>query len=108
MLILIVVIIALAVGFAVFLAMPALRSGRRRDHPVPEALLLEEAVVTQPVAPGMEGMAEVRELDAKPLVLRIRATDASQAFARGTRVRVIDCRDGCYFIENADEEHLVR
>jgi hypothetical protein len=56
----------------------------------------------------MEGMAEIRELGVAPLVLRVRATDASHAFARGTRVRVIDCRDGCYFIENADEEHLVR
>jgi hypothetical protein len=108
MLVLNVVIIALAVGFAAFLAIRAFRSGRREDHPVPEALLLEEAVVTQPIAPGMEGMAEIRELGVAPLVLRVRATDASHAFARGTRVRVIDCRDGCYFIENADEEHLVR
>lgn len=103
-----VVVIALAVGFAAFLAIRAFRSGDRGDSPAPEALLLEEAVITQPIAPGMEGMAELCEFGVAPLILRVRATDASQAFARGTKVRVIDCRDGCYFIESADEEHLVR
>ena len=103
-----VVIIVLALAVGAYFSMRALRSGRNRPAPSPEALLLEEAIVTQPIAPGMEGMAELRKPGAPPLVLRVRTTDSAQAFARGSTVRIIDFRDGCWFIEGADEEHLVR
>jgi hypothetical protein len=101
-------IIALAAAAALYVAIRALLSGGAVSASLPEAILLEEAVVTVPVAPGMEGKAEIRKRGAKPLPLRIRATDASQAFARGAKVRVIDMREGMCIIENADEVHLVR
>jgi hypothetical protein len=104
-------IIALAVGFAAFLSLRALRPGALRRGPATptaEALLLEEAVVTEPIAPGLEGKAELRKPGARPLPLRVRAADPSQVFARGSRVRVIDLREGCCIIESADEVHLVR
>lgn len=104
-------IIALAAGFAVFLFVRGRRgvSGAAgRLSPAPESLLLEEAIVTEPIAPGMEGKAELRKHGSRPLPLRVRAMDADQAFARGAKVRVIDFREGCCFVENADEVHLVR
>ena len=103
-----IVIIALAAGLAVFFSVRALRAGSNRASPSPEAFLLEEAIVTEPIAPGMEGKAELRRRGAKPLSLRARAMDSAQAFARGAKVRVIDYREGCCFIESADEVHLVR
>jgi hypothetical protein len=103
-----IVIIALAAGLAAFFSVRALRAGAKGASPAPEALLLEEAVVTEPIAPGMEGKAELRKRGAKPLNLRARAMDSAQAFARGAKVRVIDYREGCCLIESADEEHLVR
>ena len=108
MAVLVIVIVALAAGLAVFLMVRALRSGGVAAAANPEALLLEEAIVTEPVAPGMEGKAEIRRQGSGPLALRIRATDDSQAFARGAKVRVIDFREGCCYIESSDEEHLVR
>lgn len=102
------VIIALAAGLAVFLAVRSLRMGGKADPPSPETLLLEEATITEPVAPGLEGKAVFRKRGGSPLSLRVRATDSAQAFARGTKVRVIDFREGCCFIESADEEHLAR
>jgi hypothetical protein len=105
---LLIALVALAAGIAALLAMRSLRAGAGRAGPESEAVLLEEAVITEPVAPGMEGRAEIRKPDTGALVLRVRATDAAQAFARGSRVRVIDLRDGCCVIESADEEHLVR
>jgi hypothetical protein len=101
-------IIALAAAFAVFLAFRAPGLGSSATPPAPESFLLEEAVVTEPIAPGMEGKAELRKRGSKPLSLRVRATDSAQAFARGAKVRVIDLREGCCIIENADEVHLVR
>ena len=101
-------IIALAAAAALYVAIRSLLSGGAVSASPPEAILLEEAIVTMPVAPGMEGKAEIRKRGAKPLPLRIRATDASQAFARGAKVRVIDMREGMCIIENADEVHLVR
>ena len=56
----------------------------------------------------MEGKAEIRKPGVLPIVLRVRTTDSAQAFARGAKVRIIDFRDGCWFIESADEEPLVR
>ena len=103
-----VVIIVLVLAFVAYFSIHALRSGRNRPAPSPEALLLEEAIVTQPIAPGMEGKAEIRKPGVLPIVLRVRTTDSAQAFARGAKVRIIDFRDGCWFIESADEEHLVR
>jgi hypothetical protein len=99
--------IALAAGIAAVLVLRAI-APRKAQLPGPEALLLEEAVITEPVAPGMEGRAELRKRGSKPLPLRVRATDSSQAFARGAMVRVIDLQDGCCIIEGSDEIHLVR
>jgi hypothetical protein len=101
-------VIALAAALAAFLALRALRAGGGEVQVAPESFLLEEATVTEPIAPGMEGKAEIRKRGAGPLALRVRASDPAQAFARGSKVRVIDCREGCCFIESADEEHLVR
>jgi hypothetical protein len=103
-----VVVIALAAVIALYVAARALLAGGGDAASVPEAILLEEAVVIEPVAPGMEGKAEIRKRGARPLRLRVRATDASQAFARGTKVRVIDLREGTCIVEGADQEHLVR
>jgi membrane protein implicated in regulation of membrane protease activity len=101
------VVLALAAAAAVYLAFQAFRAKNRTKTPSPESILLEEATVTEPIAPGLEGRAEIRKGGAEPLSLRVRATDSNQAFARGDRVRVIDFREGCGFIESADEEHLV-
>jgi hypothetical protein len=98
---------ALALALALFLALRARRPAEAPSSPT-EAILLQEAIVTEPVAPGLEGRAEIRRPGAGPLPLRIRAADASQAFARGSKVRVIDLREGLGIIEGADEEHLVR
>src|SRR5208283_1463819 len=62
-----IVIIALAAGLAAFFSVRALRAGARGASPAPEALLLEEVVVTEPIAPGMEGKAELRKRGVKPL-----------------------------------------
>lgn len=72
----------------------------------PEGLLLQEAEITAPIAPGMAGRVAVRR---RGVVLEVsaRAEDADQAFARGMRVRLIDYRDGSYLVEAADVEHLV-
>jgi hypothetical protein len=99
---------ALAAALILVLALRALAGSRRVRPCVSEAVLLEEAVVTEPVAPGLEGKAEVRKRGADPLQLRVRASDAAQVFARGSKVRVIDLRDGLGIVEAADEEHLVR
>ena len=101
-------VIVIAAAFAVYFSVRAFRSGGTGLPAKPEALLLEEAVVTQTIVPGMEGKAEVRKPGVPPLVLRVRATDPAQVFARGAMVRVIDIQDGCCFIEGADKEHLVR
>lgn len=103
-----VVIIAAASALALYLAVRASFPRAAASVVVPEAILLEEAVVVEPVAPGMEGKAEIRKGGSKPLRLRVLANDASQAYARGTKVRVIDLREGLCIIEGADEVHLVR
>lgn len=100
-------LIVLAAAIAVFLFFFA-RSLRRGGTPSPEALLLEEATVTEPIAPGLEGRAELRKRGSPTVVLRVRATDSSQAFARGSMVRVIDMREGCCIVESSDQVHLVR
>jgi hypothetical protein len=103
----IIVVIALAAGIAAFLIFRAPRGGSG-GIPAPETLLLEEATITEAVAPGLEGKAEIRKRGAASLALRARATDGAQAYPRGTKVRVIDIRDGCCYVESADEEHLAR
>jgi hypothetical protein len=103
-----IVVIALAAAAALALVVRALLPAKRASVPLSESILLEEAVITEPVAPGMEGRAELRRQGAKPLPLRVRATDASQVFARGSRVRIIDLQGGLCVIESADEEHLAR
>jgi membrane protein implicated in regulation of membrane protease activity len=103
-----IVLAALLAALAILLALRVFRDRSRRPVPEEESLLLEEAIVVEPVAPGLEGRAEIRKDGAEPRSLRIRASDSAQAFARGARVRVIDYREGCCFIESADQEHLVR
>ncbi len=99
--------IVLVVCLAAFLIFRLVDARAARRLPDPQALLLEEATVTEPIGPGLEGRAEIRKGGGEALTLRVRATDAGQAFARGARVRIIDFREGCCFIESADEEHLV-
>jgi hypothetical protein len=101
-------VIALAAIATLYIAVRTLYPGEDKALPASEDILLEEAVIVEPVAPGMEGKAEIRKRGAKPILFRVRATDASQAFARGARVRVIDLREGTCFVEAADEVHLVR
>lgn len=103
-----IVVIALAAIATLYLAIRTLSPGEGEDDSASEEVLLEEAVVVEPVAPGMEGRAEIRKQGARPILFRVRATDASQAFARGARVRVIDLREGTCIIEGADEVHVVR
>jgi hypothetical protein len=103
-----VLIIVVAAVLALYVAFRALFPGGGEAASAPEAILLEEAVVVEPVAPGMVGKAEIRKPGSKPLCIRVRATDASQAYARGTKVRVIDLREEICIIESADEVHLVR
>jgi hypothetical protein len=81
-----------------------LRRGGPGSEPSPEDCLLEEAGVVEPLAPGMTGRVELHKTG---LVVRARAQDPSQAFASGARVRLIDYRDGIYFVEPSDREHLV-
>jgi hypothetical protein len=101
-------LIVLAAVATLYIAVRALFPGEGRADPASEEILLEEAVVVEPIAPGMEGRAEIKKQGAKPILFRVRATDSSQAFARGARVRVIDLREGTCIIEGADEVHLVR
>jgi hypothetical protein len=103
-----VVAIALAACLCATLALTAISARRKIPAPEAESILLEEAVVTEPVAPGLEGKAQLHRPDAPPLSLRIKATDASQAFARGDRVRIIDVTGGLCIIENADQKHQAR
>lgn len=72
-----------------------------------DELLLKEAEVTVPVAPGMLGKAAIQWCGA-PVEVPIRAADPAQAFARGGRVRFIDYSDDYYLVEPAEEEHQVR
>jgi hypothetical protein len=101
-------VVALAAIAILYIAVRALFPGEERADSASEDILLEEAVVVEPIAPGMEGKAEIRRQGAKPVLCLVRATDASQAFARGAKVRVIDLREGTCIIEGADEVHLVR
>ena len=99
--------IVVVAALAAFLLRFDRRSKAAKAPLSPEALLLEEAIVSEPIAPGLEGRAEIRTKKDETLSLRARASDSNQAFARGTRVRVIDYREGCCFVESADELHLV-
>jgi hypothetical protein len=101
-------VIALAAIATLFIAVRVLSPGEGGADSASEEVLLEEAVVVEPIAPGMDGKAEIRKRGAKPVLFRARATDSSQAFARGSRVRVIDLCEGTGIVEGADEVHLVR
>lgn len=100
--------IILALALCLTLAALAIRKGRRAPELKAEAILLEEAVVTQPVAPGLEGRASLRRPGGQGLPIKVRATDGSQAFARGDRVRIIDVSGGVCIVESADQEHRAR
>ena len=100
----------LGVGLAVLALAKGLKSLARRERPSSfqaEDFILEEAEITVPVAPGLTGKAEVRKYRSVSEV-SVMATSGAAAYARGARVRIIDYQDGCYLIEAADEEHLVR
>lgn len=96
---------ALLAGLALLLR--AYGRKRRALSLRPEDFLLEEAEITEAVGPGREGRAFVRKYGV-PAPLPLRAREPGLAFPRGSAVRIIDCRDGCYLVEAADEEHLVR
>lgn len=103
-----IVVIALAAAATLYMAVRSLLQGATETVAASESVLLEEAVIVEPVAPGMEGRAEIRKRGAKPVLFRVRATDETHAFARGARVRVIDLQEGAGIVEGADEVHLVR
>lgn len=84
-----------------------LLGGKRGAGEGPERFILEEAVVTVAVAPGLAGRAELCGPGAAA-ELPVRAAAANLAFARGSRVRIIDYREGSFLVEAADEAHLVR
>lgn len=102
-------LVAVLLVAGLLLAATALLLGRRGRLPPrrPEDFLLEEAEITEAVEPGREGRAVARKFGAEA-PLRVRAGEASLSFPKGAAVRIIDCRDGCYLVEAADEEHLVR
>lgn len=98
----------LVVGAVLVALARALRSRRGPSSSFQaEDIILEEAEITVPVAPGLTGKALVRKHGA-PREVSVRATSGASAYARGARVRIIDYQDDCYLIEAADEEHLVR
>jgi hypothetical protein len=102
-------LIVFGTGLAIAAIAFLVRKLTRRDHDssfTPEEFILEEAVVTVPVAPGLKGKAELQKYGAA-IELYITALDGDQAFARGSRVRIIDFLENCYLVESADEEHLV-
>jgi hypothetical protein len=103
-----IVVITLVAIATLYIATRTLFPVWERESLASESFLLEEAVVVEPVAPGMEGRAEIRKRGAKPVLFRVRATEESLAFARGARVRVIDLREGICIVEGADAVHLVR
>jgi membrane protein implicated in regulation of membrane protease activity len=103
-----IVVIALVAVATLYIAARTLFPAWEQESPASESFLLEEAVVVEPVAPGMEGRAEIRKRGAKPVLFRVRAMEDSLAFARGARVRVIDLREGICIVEGADAVHLVR
>jgi membrane protein implicated in regulation of membrane protease activity len=100
------IIVALAICLA--LAALAIRKSRQAPRLKIEAVLLEEAVVTEPVVPGLEGRATLCRPEVQDLPIKVRATDTSQAFARGDRVRIIDVSGGVCIVESADQEHWAR
>jgi hypothetical protein len=103
-----IVVIVVASVLCLAIAIVALRGGRHSSELKAESILLEEAVVTEPVAPGLEGRASLHRPEAQPLSIKVKATDASQAFARGDRVRIIDVGKGVCTVESADQEHRAR
>jgi hypothetical protein len=105
-------LLGIAIGLALLgagIAFVARRAARRGREPSfkPEEFLLEEAVVTRLVAPGMIGKAELRRRGVVTEIL-VKAVDGAQAFQRGARIRVIDLSGDTFLVEPADEEHLVR
>jgi hypothetical protein len=103
-----IVIIIVAAAALFVLALRFLRGKPAPSVPTAESILLEEAVIVEPVAPGMEGKAEISKPGSPVISLRVRATDASEVFARGAKVRIIDLHEGLCIIEGADKEHLAR
>jgi hypothetical protein len=84
-------LLALLVALALLAAAGFLARRRRAPAPGPKAedLLLGEAKVVEPIAPGMAGKVELSKAGAA-LPLPARAQDPAQAFERGALVRLID------------------
>jgi len=100
--------IVLAAAAITYVAVRSLRADKSTEGDLAEEILLEEAEIIEAVAPGLEGVAEIRRRGLKPLRFKARATDPSYVFARGSRVRVVDFQDGVGIVEGADEVHVVR
>lgn len=100
--------IALASALCAAMSVFALRGRGKSGKLEAQAVLLEEAVVTEPVAPGLEGRASLTRPGAPSTSITVKAIDACQAFARGDRVRIIDVVGGLCIVESADQEHRAR
>lgn len=91
-------------GAGVFVAViaKALRRLVRRDLDSsirPEEFIMDEAEVTVPILPGAMGKAVVRRYG-RETELYVRAKDARASFPKGSRVRISDFDDDCYWIES--------
>lgn len=91
-------------GAGVFVAIiaKALRRVVRRDLDSsirPEEFILDEAEVTVSLLPGAMGRAVVRSYG-KETELYVRAKDAQASFPKGSRVRIVDFDDDCYWVES--------
>jgi hypothetical protein len=102
------VIIGLALALCLAVAFMAMRRGGDSAPLQAETLLLEDAIVTEPVAPGLAGRAEIQKEGGAARNLKVKAIDPCQAFERGARVRIIDIQGDLCIVEAADQEHRAR
>lgn len=95
----------------------SMRAKGRASAERPEALILEEAELIDALAPGLAGRARLlgrrhgsaaTGMAGRGIRVQVRGADPAQAFASGSRVRLIDWSDGVFLVEAADAEHLVR
>lgn len=95
--------LAWAAGSGAFIAVlvKALRSFARKDLDSTvgqEEYLMDEAVVSVPVAPGAMGRVAVRRYG-REAELYVRCKDAGASLAKGARVRIVDLDEGFYWVE---------
>lgn len=95
-----------ASGAGVFIAVLAksLRRIARREMDSsfkPEEFLLDEAEILVSVTPGAMGKALVKRYGAAQEIY-VRALDGAAAFPAGTRVRIADFDESCYYVEAVD------